>query len=1323
MVDPDVTRSATPGFPDHIGPYAIIDLLGRGGMGEVWLGQQIEPVTRRAAVKVVMHGAGPDVLLRFEEERRVLASLEHPGIAKLFEVGETDDGRPWFAMEVVHGRPIDEYCEDASLQKRLTIFRRVCYAMQHAHVRGVVHRDLKPTNILVEDIDGEALPKIIDFGIAKALDRRQGVNPLQTVVGGFLGTPAYASPEQACGDSRAIDARADVYSLGAILYQLVAGVPPFDPAELAKMTTFELQRTIAEVKPKPPSAVARNGFELGALDNVILRALEKDREERFVDAGALAAAIDAQLETRFVETPRVVRRSWRGRHGRLVAILLAALLLPLAYAFLKQTLFASMDQKVALQGVDGDRSMPGEVVTTGLSTLSTQPASIEVVDAGLVLTWSGRDDAVPTKLYIGRSPSDAAASNSELSRRLIDASTTTRVDVDASKRTTLGDRRRLTVPLGRDVEVEDRVVIEFACEGATKKLSAVLAPLAAQGPWLPTWAPTTADPLRLTELVQLACRPQVLHCDDLGFDDLVLLEGAATDEGKLLVYRASAPGVFAFHRRSVASRFEDRPFAASVHYHDTDHAPDLFMASDRGLWAFLGIHHTSLGVEQGRVFSYAYRPVDQAPSEPPSAFATGDFNGDGIVDIATIVESPVVNGVEGGTRKDLVLRIGGREALTIDFKWKWEDRKSAMPLPRGADHGATLCFRDLDADGRDEILVSIQRAQGDHSILAIPGNETCYVHGYRETRVGGHAVDFSRPCFAFLDVNGDGIDDLLDIEADGSDGRGRLRIHSGLTGHGFEAARLPSDLGLAVVRHLEAADVDDDGIEDLVVVESANDAGGKTESEARSGEPEDEVVVLIGRRDPARRTWHVGHRIEVGRFRDFVDLRMARFDVDRIVDFVVTTGAPDKGRGYEIHALQATPPRGVGSELVLDFAGEQRSRAFVDAERVATSMPRPGRTAIEVASGDDHLVVLEGADRDSIAELMVLDLAEPLLSVGLSAGLSEGRPHVLGAFKDVSGLDLAFLDARGDMHLAFLPRGWRAMPRQKTTLRAAEPFDDVWTLRGAPTLSGHPLRASLLARSKNRFSTFSHSAGSWQPGPSFTVSDIPDAVFVADLDFNGLDDVIAVRHLRTTASELEIHLQTFDAARNEHRFWRMPADAAAPNGPLFIVPGLVSSIVATPVGGRAAYQDDFKRGLVVGLESGEIAALYSKSLRAMPGYSIQQASDEDFVAVMPGKALLLATQDFDGDGLEDLVVAARDASALELRLQDKNASFVDGTPVGTGNFTRRLVLRNPWAGSDGWRIATLRPCRVDNDPIADLVVVAVHAGGERSVATWLTKLR
>jgi serine/threonine protein kinase/DNA-binding beta-propeller fold protein YncE len=312
--------------PEAIGPYRLGRVLGEGGMGVVYLAEQSEPIRRTVALKVIKLGMDTrDVVARFESERQALALMDHPHIARVIDAGATPDGRPFFVMEYVVGAPITEYCDAHRLptRARLELVAQVCAAIQHAHQKGVIHRDLKPSNVFVTEQDGVPAPKIIDFGIAKATDQRLTERTMFTEAGQFMGTPEYMSPEQTGLAGLDVDATTDIYSLGVMLYELLVGALPFEPAALRRAGYAEMQRIIREDEPPRPSTrigalgatssdvASRRQTDVGSLrkllagdlDWITLKAIEKDRTRRYASASELAADIARHL----VDEPVVAR--------------------------------------------------------------------------------------------------------------------------------------------------------------------------------------------------------------------------------------------------------------------------------------------------------------------------------------------------------------------------------------------------------------------------------------------------------------------------------------------------------------------------------------------------------------------------------------------------------------------------------------------------------------------------------------------------------------------------------------------------------------------------------------------------------------------------------------------------------------------------------------------------------------------------------------------------------------------------------------------------------------------------------------------------------
>ena len=304
-----------------IGPYKLLQEIGEGGFGVVWMAEQALPIRRHVAIKIIKSGMDTkEVIARFEAERQALALMDHPNIARVFDAGATSTGRPYFVMELVRGVAITRYCDDNRLTAaaRLRLFMAVCHAVQHAHQKGVIHRDLKPSNVLVTLHDGVPVPKIIDFGIAKATGGgRLTDKTLFTELHAFIGTPAYTSPEQMEMSGLDVDTRSDIYSLGVLLYELLTGQPPFDPDALAKSGLEAMRRTIRETDPPRPShrlgtlsredrlTVAQqrgtDGARLslllrGDLDWIVMHCLEKDRTRRYETASGLARDIQCHLE-------------------------------------------------------------------------------------------------------------------------------------------------------------------------------------------------------------------------------------------------------------------------------------------------------------------------------------------------------------------------------------------------------------------------------------------------------------------------------------------------------------------------------------------------------------------------------------------------------------------------------------------------------------------------------------------------------------------------------------------------------------------------------------------------------------------------------------------------------------------------------------------------------------------------------------------------------------------------------------------------------------------------------------------------------------------
>ena len=306
-------------IPTQVGPYRILDTLGEGGMGTVYRAEQREPVKRQVALKLIKLGMdSKEIVRRFEQERQALALMDHEGIAKVFDCGTSERGQPYFVMELVKGIPLDRFCDEhrMSLPDRLKLMQQVCAAVQHAHQKGVVHRDLKPGNVLVISDSGRTQVKIIDFGLAKAMGQKLVEATLFTEAGQIIGTPEYMAPEQADPSNEDIDTRADIYSVGVMLYQVLVGALPFSADQLRKAGTLGAQRILREDDPPKPStrlttvgsavtelararrlSVSRLKRALQTdLDWVVLKALEKDRNRRYDTANALSADLQRYLD-------------------------------------------------------------------------------------------------------------------------------------------------------------------------------------------------------------------------------------------------------------------------------------------------------------------------------------------------------------------------------------------------------------------------------------------------------------------------------------------------------------------------------------------------------------------------------------------------------------------------------------------------------------------------------------------------------------------------------------------------------------------------------------------------------------------------------------------------------------------------------------------------------------------------------------------------------------------------------------------------------------------------------------------------------------------
>jgi serine/threonine protein kinase len=362
-----------------IGRYKLLELIGEGGFGTVWMAEQEEPVRRHVALKVIKPGMDTkQVVARFEAERQALAMMDHPSIARVFDGGATESGRPYFVMELVRGTRITDYCDANKLptRERLLLFIEVCQAVQHAHQKGIIHRDLKPSNILVTEVDGAPVPKVIDFGVAKATQARLTELTLHTGLHQMIGTPSYMSPEQAGMSVLDMDTRSDIYGLGVLLYELLTGQTPLTKEEFDKASFDEILRLVREQDPPKPSTrlskltrqelttvaaqrqaepVKLNRLLNGDLDWIVMKALEKDRQRRYQTASDLASDIGRHLNNEPVlagppSNLYQLQKAWqRNKTVFAAAFLIAAILVAATGISVWQALRATRAEALAKQ--------------------------------------------------------------------------------------------------------------------------------------------------------------------------------------------------------------------------------------------------------------------------------------------------------------------------------------------------------------------------------------------------------------------------------------------------------------------------------------------------------------------------------------------------------------------------------------------------------------------------------------------------------------------------------------------------------------------------------------------------------------------------------------------------------------------------------------------------------------------------------------------------------------------------------------------------------------------------------------------------------------
>jgi serine/threonine protein kinase len=436
------TRAERPGT--MIGPYKILQQIGEGGMGVVYMAEQTEPIARRVALKIIKPGMDSrQVIARFEAERQALAMMEHPNIAKVFDAGTTDSGRPYFVMELVRGIPITKSCDEhqLTLKQRLELFLPVCQAVQHAHQKGIIHRDLKPTNVLVAQYDDKPVPKVIDFGVAKAAQKLTE-RTMFTEFGQVVGTLEYMSPEQARLNQLDIDTRTDIYSLGVLLYELLTGCTPFDGKRLRSAAFDEMLRIVREEDPPRPSTRLSGAETLpsiaasrsveparlsrtirGELDWIVMKALEKDRGRRYETANDFAQDLRRYLDDESVRAcppstsyrfRKFVRRNKQG----VFAAMLIFLALVAGVIGTTWSLIRERQHSEALQAAHERERQLNERARQAIETITSNEA-IDQLTRERELRPEQRDFLDKLIQYYAESARDAADTEQERSRQAL----------------------------------------------------------------------------------------------------------------------------------------------------------------------------------------------------------------------------------------------------------------------------------------------------------------------------------------------------------------------------------------------------------------------------------------------------------------------------------------------------------------------------------------------------------------------------------------------------------------------------------------------------------------------------------------------------------------------------------------------------------------------------------------------------------------------------------------------------------------------------------------------------------------------------------------